>query len=211
MSWEAPCSFDTELGNDTVAKAVERYPDEFIGLASIDPTHQTGEEMQAIIEEYHVKRRFPGLKYLRHGEFNYDNPAFEKWYSFASRHRLYAVIDPCGRQDSEMLANLAAKYPGMRISLDHCGQSWSYAVWAAAMVKKYPAVDAQLTFTNVTNGVIEYLVAECGADRVMFGTDTPMRDPRPQASWLAFTRLREADKRLVFGENFKRLLEEVKW
>lgn len=214
MSWEAPCSYDVDLGNDTVARAVDRYPDEFIGLASIDPTHQTPEEMQAVIDEYHVRRRFPGLKFLRHGgagEYNYDNPLFEAWYSFASDRNLYAVIDPCGARDSEMMANLVARYPNMRISLDHCGQSWGYARWAAEMVKKYPMVDAQLTYTNVTNGVIEYLVAECGADRVMFGTDTPMRDPRPQVGWLVFTRLSEADKRLVFAENFKRRLEEVRW
>jgi predicted TIM-barrel fold metal-dependent hydrolase len=79
------------------------------------------------------------------------------------------------------------------------------------MVDRYPNVDAQLTFTNVTNGVIEYLVDRCGADRVMFGTDTPMRDPRPQVGWLVFTRLSEPQKRLVFGENFRRLLERVTW
>jgi len=54
----------------------------------------------------------------------------------------------------------------------------------------------------VTNGVIEYLVEQVGADRVLFGTDAPMRDPRPQATWLAFTRLRESDKKKIYGENF---------
>lgn len=212
MSWEAPASLDTDLGNDTVERAVARYPDEFIGLSSINPEHQTEAEIAAIIEKYHVRLRFPGLKTLIAGQnINYDDPLLRTWYEFGSQHRLYAVIDPCGRQDSAMLANLAKLYPNLRISLDHCGQSWSYAKWAAEMVNRYPTVDAQLTYTNVTNGVIEYLAAQCGADRVMFGTDSPMRDPRPQVSWLVFTRLAESQKRLIFGENFKRLLDQVVW
>jgi predicted TIM-barrel fold metal-dependent hydrolase len=212
MSWEGPCSQDTDLGNDTVEQAVARYPEAFIGLATINPEHQTEAQIAAVIQKYHVQLRFPGLKTLTIGQnLNYDDPAFRTWYAFGDRHRLYAVIDPSGREDSDMIANLVRLYPNLRISLDHCGQSWPYARWAAEMVDRYPNVDAQLTFTNVTNGVIEYLVDRCGADRVMFGTDTPMRDPRPQVGWLVFTRLSEPQKRLVFGENFRRLLERVTW
>ena len=212
MSWEGPAGFDTDLGNDTVERAVARYPDEFIGLSTINPEHQTDEEIAAVIEKYHVKLRFPGLKTLIAGQnINYDDPLLRTWYEFGDRHRLYAVIDPISRQDSAMIANMVRLYPNLRISLDHCGQSWPYAKWAVEMVNRYPTVDAQLTYTNVTNGVIEYLVERCGADRVMFGTDTPMRDPRPQVSWLVFTRLREDQKRLVFGENFKRVLASVTW
>lgn len=212
MSWEGPASHDTELGNDTVERAVARYPDEFIGLATVNPEHQSEAEIAAIIEKYHVQRRFPGLKTLTFGQnINYDDPSLRTWYEFGSHHRLYAVIDPFSRQDSEMIANLVRLYPNLRLSLDHCGQSWPYARWAAEMVTRYPNVDAQLTYTSVTNGVIEYLVERCGAGRVMFGTDTPMRDPRPQVGWLVFTRLSEPQKRLIFGENFKRVLERVVW
>jgi predicted TIM-barrel fold metal-dependent hydrolase len=212
MSWESPCSLDTDLGNDTVERAVARYPDEFIGLSSINPEHQSEAEIAAVIEKYHVRLRFPGLKTLVSGQnINYDDPAFRAWYEFGDRHRLYAVIDPCSRHDSDVLANLARLYPNLRLSLDHCGQSWPYARWAADMVNRHANVEAQLTYTNVTNGVIEYLVEQCGADRVMFGTDTPMRDPRPQVGWLVFTRLTEPQKRLIFGGNFKRVLARVTW
>ncbi len=33
-----------------------------------------------------------------------------------------------------------------------------------------------------------------------------MRDPRPQLGWVVFSRLSEADKRQVLGENFRRIL-----
>ena len=212
MSWEAPVSIDTDLGNDTVEKAVARYPDEFIGLATINPEHQTEEEIAAVIQKYHVGLKFPGLKTLAGCQtINYDDPLLRRWYEFGNDHNLYAVIDPGGRLDTEMIDNLATRHPNLKISLDHCGQSWRYAKWAAEMVNTYPSVDAQLTFTNVINGVIEYLVEQCGADRVLFGTDSPMRDPRPQASWVVFTRLREEQKRQVLGGTFRKVLDRVRW
>lgn len=212
MSWAGPVGADADLGNETVARAVARYPDAFIGLATVNPEHQSEAEIEAVIDRYHRTLRFPGLKTLVSSQnLNYDDPRFARWYAFGNRHRLYAVIDPCSRTDSAVIGRLAERYPDLRISLDHCGQSWPYARWAAEMVARYPNVDAQLTYTSVTNGVIEFLVERCGADRVLFGTDAPMRDPRPQAGWLVFTRLMESQKRQIFGANFKRILARAVW
>jgi predicted TIM-barrel fold metal-dependent hydrolase len=105
--------------------------------------------------------------------------------------------------------NLAERYPDLSIHLDHCGQSWEYAKWAVMLMKEYSNIWAQLNYTLVVNGVIEYLVAEVGAARVLFGTDAPMRDPRPQVGWLTFTRLPETDKRKIFGENFAGILRRA--
>jgi predicted TIM-barrel fold metal-dependent hydrolase len=76
-------------------------------------------------------------------------------------------------------------------------------------MKEYDNLWAQLNYTLATNGVIEYLVEQVGADRVLFGTDAPMRDPRPQVGGLVFTRLSEADKRKIFGGNFAWMLRQA--
>jgi predicted TIM-barrel fold metal-dependent hydrolase len=31
---------------------------------------------------------------------------------------------------------------------------------------------------------VEFLVEATGADHILFGTDAPMRDPRPQLGWV---------------------------
>ena len=49
-----------------------------------------------------------------------------------------------------------------------------------------------------------------GAERVLFGTDSPMRDPRPQFGWLAYARLSEADKLAILGGNMRRILERCR-
>ena len=41
---------------------------------------------------------------------------------------------------------------------------------------------------------------------MIFGTDAPMRDPRPQFGWLCSARLEAEEKRLILGENTRRIL-----
>lgn len=209
MSWAGPLSGDTDLGNEIVEHAVRRYPDEFIGVATVRPELQSEAEIEAVIEKYHGQLKFPGLKPFPRKTMDFNDPGFDRWYQFADQNRLYMVYDPATfwAEGMAIIEELVRKYPNMILSLDHCGRSWPFAKWAVQVIKRFPEnVYAQLNFTAVTNGVIEYLVEQVGEDHVMFGTDAPMRDPRPQASWLVFTRLPERVKRKIFGENFEKIL-----
>ncbi len=208
MSWAGPLSMDTDLGNETIAKAVSRYPDEFMGLATVNPDYDDEDKIQEIIQEYHVDLGFPGLKTFTPCQaIEYDDPAFDAWFQFANDHKLYLVLDTRGDAvGTRCVRNLAERYPHMGLHLDHCGRGWDYAKWVVSMIREYPNTWGQLNFTLVTNGVIEYMVGEVGAERILFGTDAPMRDPRPQVAWLVYTRLKEAEKRRIFGENFAGIL-----
>ena len=55
-------------------------------------------------------------------------------------------------------------------------------------------------------GVVERLVTEAGADRVVFGSDVPLMDPRSQLGKIITAGISDDAKRLVLGENAKRLL-----
>ncbi|MBI3947390.1 MAG: hypothetical protein HY321_15810 [Armatimonadetes bacterium] len=60
--------------------------------------------------------------------------------------------------------------------------------------------------TRAPNGLIEWACGEIGPERVIFGTDAPMRDPRPQLGWVVFTRFPAAEKERIPGSNFRRIL-----
>jgi predicted TIM-barrel fold metal-dependent hydrolase len=49
-------------------------------------------------------------------------------------------------------------------------------------------------------------VNEAGADRVLFGSDQPLMDPRSQLGKIITAEISEAAKRQVLGENACRLL-----
>ncbi len=210
MSWAGPLSMDTALGNQHVEEAVTRHPEHYIGLSTINPDHDSDEQIEAIIDRYHRQKRWPGLKtFTYHQTRKYDDPAFARYFGYGNEHGLYAVIDPATLPGDDHVERLAARYPNLGIHLDHCGQSWPYAQWAMHLARQFPNVWLQLNHTAATNGVIEYLVEQVGAERVLWGTDAPMRDPRPQVAWLAYTSLSPAQKAMVFGRNFAQILQTI--
>lgn len=75
-----------------------------------------------------------------------------------------------------------------------------------AGMKLHQNIWAELTLTPVTNGVIEWMVSEVGDDRILFGTDAPMRDPRPQFGWVAWADLPVESRKKILGANYMRLL-----
>jgi predicted TIM-barrel fold metal-dependent hydrolase len=55
-------------------------------------------------------------------------------------------------------------------------------------------------------GVIEELVEKGGKDRVLFGSDVPLMDPRPHIGKIITARISDEAKRLALGGNAERLL-----
>jgi predicted TIM-barrel fold metal-dependent hydrolase len=54
--------------------------------------------------------------------------------------------------------------------------------------------------------VIEQLVNEAGADRVLFGSDTPLMDPRGQLGKIITADISDKAKEQILGLNAQRLL-----
>ena len=78
--------------------------------------------------------------------------------------------------------DLIPRYPDMWFILAHTGGSFGAARDGIEVAKKFPNVSLEITLTSVTYRVIEFMVSHVGADRVLFGTDQPMRDPIPRNS-----------------------------
>ena len=63
---------------------------------------------------------------------------------------------------------------------------------------------------DVPDGVIEYIVSQVGADKVLFGTDQPMRDAAPQLGWVTYSRLPEEEKAKIVGINMRKILRSTR-
>ncbi len=46
-----------------------------------------------------------------------------------------------------------------------------------------------------------------GVEKVIFGTDAPMRDPIPQFGWVAYAHLEVDQKCRILGHNMQRILQ----
>jgi predicted TIM-barrel fold metal-dependent hydrolase len=208
MSWNGTVGLHADEGNLTTKAALDVMPPGCWGLASFDPfdSHETTRRK---IAEVFQDKRFLGLKPYPHFNVAYDHPAFEPWWQFGNQHHLYALIHMT-RWDFSELDNLCPKYPNITWVVAHCGGDYETADGAIARAKKFPNFRAEITLTPVPNGIIDYLAQGCGADKVLYGTDLPMRDPRQQFGWVVYSRLSLEDKRKVLGQNTQTLIANIR-
>ena len=207
MSWSGPIGGDMPRGNETVRRAMSDFPDKVVGVAYFNCTHYSPAELLAELRLRFDEQGFLGVKPYRNVGAPYDDPLWAPVWDFANDRGLYALLHIGG---FDMVRRMADRYPDMVFLLAHSGASWERARAVAQVMNEKPNVWAEVTLTPVTNGAIEYLATEGDENRVVYGTDAPMRDPRPQFGWVAWARLPEATRRKILGENFVRLIEKVR-
>ena len=206
MSWNGVVSNDSVQGNKLVKQALDVSPKGFWGLVTFSPTHYTQEELAVMIPEVYADKRIIGMKPYHFYGMEYHNPAYDIWWEYGNKNGLYALIHP-SRSDLLEVEKLAAKYTNVRWVIAHAGGSYKMADMVISTMKKYKNVFAEITLTPVPLGVIEYMVAALGDDRILYGSDLPMRDPRQQLGWLVFSNLPLASKKKILGENAYSVIE----
>lgn len=199
---------DSVIGNQEMARNMARFPDRYVPYVTIDPNFLSPEEIQATIQKYHVELKFPGLKpYFPRNRYPLTGEKFVPWFRFGNEHGLFALIHFDAETTVADIETLAPLYPDLTLIIAHAGCAYPAARNIIELAKKYPNVYAEITFTAVLSNVIEILVREIGADRVLFGTDTPMRDPAPQLGWVLYANIPPEAKQKILGLNMKKILE----
>jgi predicted TIM-barrel fold metal-dependent hydrolase len=209
MSWNGITVPDPDDGNRCVRDALDAHPGFYWGLATFDPVHDDAGTQRAKMEELFADERFLGFKPYTTFGLSYDDPKYEPWWRFGDERGLYAGLHP-NRWDLAEFDALCPSYPNMTFVAFHCGRSYATADAAIEMARKHDNFRAEITLTPVCMGIIDYLVAGCGADRVLYGTDLPMRDPRQQLGWVVYSRLPVEEKKRVLGANAQALIDRVR-
>jgi predicted TIM-barrel fold metal-dependent hydrolase len=199
---------DHEAGNEIVRDAMKRYPGFYHGYASLNPQYVKDwkKELRLLYGTYGMEGMKP---YHPRTGIPYNDKLWDPWYEFGNRMRSYALIHPSPDVVREV-NDIAARYPEITFIIAHCGGSYRDARLGVEMALKNPNVVLEITLTAVTYRVIEFMVKHVGADRVLFGTDQPMRDPIPQFGWMAYAHCSPAEKKKMFGLNMQRIMQRVR-
>ena len=104
------------------------------------------------------------------------------------------------------LAELAARHPSAKIVCGHSGGDWERGLRA---IRSHKNVYAELGGGDPTAGVTEMAVRELGAERVIYGSDVGGRSFASQLAKVLGADIAESAKRLILGQNLKRLLNPI--
>ncbi|NLL84540.1 MAG: amidohydrolase family protein [Lentisphaerae bacterium] len=212
MTWQGPVGLDAAAGNELMHRIVKKHGERVLGVTSVDPLHQDKATMLRALRQG-LRKGFPGIKpYWPRNRIAYNDALYDPCWEFANKYGLYALLHTSGdRSGVASVIDIARRYPDASFLIAHSCGGWDYAELVAEACQAVPNIYAEITLTPVPNGIIEWMCGAAGVDRVLFGTDAPMRDPRPQLGWVVNSRLSVADKQRVLGDNFAAVLARIKW
>ena len=198
-----------------VAEYVAAHSDRCIGFLSVDPTQDGWEEEMRC---GHRELGLQGIKLLpMYAGFYPHEERLDPLWRYAVEQDLPVLLHtgttfvsqaPLDCTLPRHIDAVARRYPEARIVMAHL--SHPYEGECVAVIRKHPNVYAEITFTTVTNRCIEFLVEATGEDRVVFGSDQSMRDPRQQLGWVVWADLPVETRHKVLGGNFQRILDRVR-
>lgn len=201
---------DTQAMNDIIAKAVQEHPKRFpIGLAGIEVRH--GEAGHAEVRRALWELGLKGMVFHATFEgFSVDSPAFHAVLAAAGDRKALILLHstPDGRANPTAIAAVAAKFPNLTFVLGHPVFTEDQRKQAAAAVKAYANLHLDLAYQDDPK-TTEFFVAECGVDRVFYGSDAPYFDPARVIASIEVANISAADREKILSGNAQRLIAQL--
>ena len=197
---------DAVAGNREAAEIVPKTP----GLRQyvvIDPRRtETYAQAEALLPQPHcvgikIHPEEHGYPIREHGQAVFE---------FAARHR--AVVLAHTSEQNSLAADCVVwlnEFPEARLILAHIGHGWdgdpTHQVRAIQHSRHGNVFADTSSSKSITPGLIEWAVREVGADRVLFGTDTPLYHTAMQRARIDYADLGDDAKRAILRDNAVRL------
>lgn len=204
MRWDPG---EVETGNDAVHRAMRKYPGRILGYMTITPIGKAAEVRRAA--ERRVKQGFAGAKLHNCNGFPYADAGFTPLYEVLNDHRMPVLLHTWGGADEfNQIRRLAGRFPEITFILAHGGSSNPSEY--CRLVRECERVVMDSTLSRSPRGLLEQLVAEGGAENVLWGSDVYFMSQSQQLGKVVGASLNEADMRLVLGGNARRILARIR-
>ena len=197
-------SFQT---NDEVAAAYKQYPDKIVPFVWVNPAL---DDVPKKLDRYINELGFKGIKMQPlFDAFVADDPVVYPVMDFAREHKVPVFIH-CGHPPFSLpwsIALLAEQYPDVPVTMIHMGHGHGVYIDASIkMAKRYPNLYLEMSGMPMGSKIKE-AYETVGADRIMFGIDSPFHHPTVEIQKVLTSGLDEKQQEDVFYNNAKKLLK----
>jgi uncharacterized protein len=211
MKWSHdPSADDFRRQNDEVLAALERWPDRAIGFVYLNPNHVEASlaEMDRCVRDGPMV----GVKLWVARRCNSPelDPILKRALELKAVVLQHTYLKAAGNLPGEStptdLAYLAQRHPSVPIICGHTGADWELGIRS---IRPFKNVCVELSGFDPAAGVTELAVNELGPERVLFGSDAGGRSFASQLGKVLGAQISDQAKRLILGQNLKRLLTPI--
>jgi predicted TIM-barrel fold metal-dependent hydrolase len=193
--------------NRVVSRAVARYPAQVIGYCYANPRHEAEAlaEFRTCVEDLGLR----GLKLWMacHCDDPRVFPLIEQAIAYDAPVLIHTWSKAGGSLENESeaphVARLAQRYPEVKIVMAHMSGDWLRGLKA---IRAYPNVRVDTSGIDPEERQVETAVAELGADRVLYGSDIPIRDLGSQVAKILGADVDRQTRACLLWDNFQSLL-----
>jgi uncharacterized protein len=210
------------VGNDYVAQVIDKYPDRFIGFASVDPWKgaMAIKELERAVKELGLR----GLKLhpIAQAFFPNDERFYPLWEK-CSELKIPAVFhtgqtgvgagSPGGAglklkyAQPLLLDDVAADFPELTIIMAHPAVPWQEEQLSIALHKANVYIDLSGWSPKYFRPVLVQYAATILQDKMLFGSDYPTIQPDRWLRDFENLEMKEEVRRKILIENARRVLK----
>lgn len=199
---------DMVAGNAEMAEITCAYPGRWYAYSVYNPNYPALARRE--LELYEARPTFVGLKlHPTMHRYPLTGDAYRPAFEFASARHLMVLSHTWGGSAydrPELLAQVAERYPDVTLLAGHSGHGEFEACLQVA--RRFPNVYLELTAAYAVGGLIERMVDEVGAFKIVFGCDLPWFDPHYAIGCVVFAHISDEARRAILRTNALRLLRE---
>lgn len=145
------------------------------------------------------------VPYYNGWHFLYDE-ALREIYRAAERAEMVISIHTDDKTDMDGLERAVREFKNLKFAAAHPHQKTHY-YRHTEMLKKYDNYYLDLSGTGLFRfGMLKTLVNNVGSEKILFGTDFPITNPKMYVEAVLFENLKEGDLENIFYKNSERLL-----
>ena len=199
-------TYDYEEGNESLRRQIAPHPDRVLGYFTIT-TGRFGDHMVELLDRYVTEYGFRGLKIYSVPPLQIiDDPYMIPLLAKAAELRIPILA----HSTAEECESLARQVPDAMIINAHMGccpqanGDWRRSIAAA---KRFPNIYLDTASSCFDNGMIEFAIEEAGAEKILYGSDTPLLDPALQIAKITESDISRKEKELILHGNIDRLLK----
>ena len=160
-------------------------------MEEIDFAHQSGVKLIGELVPY------------MHNWSDYSCPAFSTLLEHIEDYGMTVSIHTI---DLDQMEAMAKAHPHVQFVFAHPGEK-ANVLRHIEIMRSLENVSLDISGTGILRyGVIRRLVSQCGAERILFGTDYPIGGPEVYIASVLSEKITDRERELIFSGNAKRLL-----
>lgn len=198
-----PNQADMTFQADMLVEMANAYPDIFLPLLFINPSLPSDFTLK-LMEKYILNGPIIGAKF--HISMIADDERYEPIYNFLEHHDIPLLFHSWYKSTERTtfestpadVARMARKHPNLRILMAHLTGAKLRGVQD---IKMLPNVYLDTSGSQPEEGYLEYALKELGPDRVLYGSDYPIRAFSTQLARIDSVAMSQEDRDKVLFRN----------